>query len=235
MQSLYPPNYFKIPTHDFFQDKLTYLPLPINPKLFTKIGDHVKIGDLIAEGEEPEWVQTLAVFDKKLLRKESWHTKIKKLDEQIKKGEHIIYDTLPWNWKNNLRSPLQGTISAISPFTGTISIRKTAAPVYLYSHINGIITNIINNKTIEIKASYSAINDIIAHGKSVWGTLQKYTPDIFSKPNKNRSKVILYTNEVLQNDMIIKIEKYGFAGIIGNAPSFSTFHNLIKKRNKKSR
>lgn len=148
--------------------------LPLKGEVVASVGDRVSPDAVVARTELPGIMQTLRVAEflglepgdvGKVLR-------IKEGDE-VDRG-HVIAETksLFGLLKNELKSPIAGTVELISPVSGHVGVRHRPSPIEVTAYIPGQIVETIPEEGVVIETAGALIQGIFGVGGEKTGEIK---------------------------------------------------------------
>ncbi|OHB73922.1 MAG: hypothetical protein A2W17_05390 [Planctomycetes bacterium RBG_16_41_13] len=195
--------------------------LPLLGDVLVKKGAALKAEDVVAVTHLPGKVHvTNAVNRLGIQPKDLTDYMLKKEGDSVQKNEPIA-ETRPWlkMMKSVLQSPITGTIETISTVTGQILLREPPRPIEVYSHIDGIVTEIMEKEGVVVETVGAFIQGIFGVGGETVGELAIAvdSPDDVVTAEKIRSEYkgkIIVGGAFVEYDTIEKAKTIGVKGII---------------------
>lgn len=136
--------------------------LPLKGEVLVKKGDIVKADDIVARTELPGDVERLNFAGKLgVTPKESLAFLKAEIGAEIK-TDQIIAESKGFFglFKSTIRSPIDGTLEALSEITGMMTLRKPPKPVEVDAYIDGKVVEVIENEGVIIEAPATFIQGI---------------------------------------------------------------------------
>ena len=188
--------------------------LPMKGNVHLKIGDIVKSDEIVASTELPGNVQMLNVANKLNIEPENVpECMLAELDESISKGQIIAESKGIFGmFKNQLKSPIDGTLANVSEITGQAILSEPPIPVEVDAYTSGTITEVENEEGVTIETEGVLAQGILGIGGENRGILKVVT----SSPN-----------DELTVDMINESHK-GMILLGGGFINFNTFNHAKK-------
>ncbi|MDE0470084.1 MAG: hypothetical protein OYL97_23800 [Candidatus Poribacteria bacterium] len=147
--------------------------LPLEGEVLVEIGATVEAEDIVAKADLPGNVQLLNVAN--LLSvppEEVAEYMLKSVGEAVSEDE-IIATTkgLFGLFKSQARSPIDGTIEAVSDVTGQVILREPPIPVEVKAYTNGTVTETVPNEGVTVETYGTYIQGIFGVGGETVGNL----------------------------------------------------------------
>ena len=147
--------------------------LPLEGEVIVEAGATVQAKDVVAKADLPGNVQLLNVANLlSVPAEEITEYMLKPVGETIVKDE-IIATTkgLFGLFKSQARSPIDGTIEAVSDVTGQVILREPSVPVEVKAYTDGTVTEITPNEGVTVETYGSYIQGIFGVGGETIGNL----------------------------------------------------------------
>ena len=147
--------------------------LPLEGDVLVEAGTTVKAEDVVAKADLPGNVQLLNVANLlSVSAGEVIEYMLKPVGEAITKDE-IIATTkgLFGLFKSQARSPIDGTIEAVSDVTGQVILREPPIPVEVKAYTDGTVTEIAPNEGVTVETYGTYIQGIFGVGGETVGNL----------------------------------------------------------------
>ncbi len=147
--------------------------LPLEGEVLVETGATVQAEDVVAKADLPGNVQLLNVANLlSVPAEEITEYMLKPVGETIVKDE-IIATTkgLFGLFKSQARSPIDGTIEAVSDVTGQVILREPPIPVEVKAYTDGMVTEIAPNEGVTVVTYGSYIQGIFGVGGETIGNL----------------------------------------------------------------
>ena len=147
--------------------------LPLEGEVLVQAGAIVKAEDVVAKADLPGNVQLVNVAN--LLSvppEEITEYMLKSIGETVSEGE-IIATTkgLFGLFKSQARSPIDGTIEAVSDVTGQVILREPPIPVAVKAYTDGTVTETVPNEGVTVETYGTYIQGIFGVGGETIGNL----------------------------------------------------------------
>ena len=147
--------------------------LPLEGEVLVEIGATVEAEHIVAKADLPGNVQLLNVAN--LLSvppEEIAEYMLKSVGEAVSEDE-IIATTkgLFGLFKSQARSPIDGTIEAVSDVTGQVILREPPIPVEVKAYTNGTVTETVPNEGVTVETYGTYIQGIFGVGGETVGNL----------------------------------------------------------------
>ncbi len=170
--------------------------LPIKGKITKQVGDILKPGDVVATTDLPGNVQMLKIAN--LLNigpADVPDVMLVKEGDKVEKGQMIAEtEGLFGFFKSDVKSPIDGTVEAISDVTGQIVMREAPIPVEVDAYMSGTVKEIIPDEGVIVEADAAFIQGIFGIGGESRGTMeilvdnreQELTTDLLNESHKGK-------------------------------------------------
>ena len=208
--------------------------LPLEGEVLVEAGAIVQAEDVVAKADLPGNVQLLNVANLlSVPAEEVIEYMLKPVGETIVKDE-IIATTkgLFGLFKSQARSPIDGTIEAVSDVTGQVILREPPVPVEVKAYTDGTVTEIASNEGVTVETYGSYIQGIFGIGGETVGNLTVAV----SSPNDELATGqilpehrddILVGGSLVTTDAIQKAIQQGVKGIIAGGIDDSDLRELL--------
>ena len=208
--------------------------LPLQGEVLVEAGTTVQAEDVVAKADLPGNVQLLNVANLlSVPAEEITEYMLKPIGETIAKDE-IIATTkgLFGLFKSQARSPIDGTIEAVSDVTGQVILREPPIPVEVKAYTDGTVTEITPNEGVTVETYGSYIQGIFGVGGETVGNL---TVAVSSPSDELAAEQILpeHRNNILlggslvTTDAIQKAIQQGVKGIIAGGIDDADLRELL--------
>ena len=170
--------------------------LPIKGKITKQVGDLLKPSDVVATTDLPGNVQMLKIAN--LLNigpADVPDVMLVKEGDKVDKGQMIAEtEGLFGFFKSDVKSPIDGTVEAISDVTGQIVMREAPIPVEVDAYMSGTVKEIIPDEGVIVEADAAFIQGIFGIGGESRGTMeilvdnreQELTTDLLNESHKGK-------------------------------------------------
>lgn len=148
--------------------------LPLKGVVVTQIGEEVVPDAVVARTELPGIMQTLRVAEFMGLEPADVAKALKiKEGDVVEKGQ-VIAETrsLFGLMKNELKSPIAGTVELISPVSGHVGVRQKPTPVEVTAYIPGRIVDTIPEEGVVVETTGALIQGIFGVGGEKIGEIR---------------------------------------------------------------
>ena len=208
--------------------------LPLEGEVLVETGARVEAEDVIAKADLPGNVQLLNVAN--LLSvppEEVAEYMLKSVGEAVSEDE-IIATTkgLFGLFKSQARSPIDGTIEAVSDVTGQVILREPPIPVEVKAYTNGTVTETVPNEGVTVETYGTYIQGIFGVGGETVGNLvvisqssgdQLTAEQILSEHQDN----IVVGGSLVTTDAIQKAIQQGVKGVIAGGIDDADLRKLL--------
>ena len=208
--------------------------LPLEGEVLVEAGARVKAEDVVAKADLPGNVQLLNVAN--LLSvppNEIAEHMLKPVGEPVSKDE-IIATTkgLFGLFKSQARSPIDGTIEAVSDVTGQVILREPPIPVEVKAYTDGTVTETVPTEGVTVETYGTYIQGIFGVGGETVGDLvmvaKSSSDDLTAEqilPEHRDS--ILVGGSLVTTDAIQKAIQHGVRGIIAGGIDDADLRELL--------
>ncbi len=208
--------------------------LPLQGEVLVEAGTTVQAEDVVAKADLPGNVQLLNVANLlSVPAEEVIEYMLKPVGETITKDE-IIATTkgLFGLFKSQARSPIDGTIEAVSDVTGQVILREPPIPVEVKAYTDGTVTEIVPNEGVTVETYGTYIQGIFGVGGETVGNLtvavaapsaELAAEQILPEHRDN----ILVGGSLVTTDAIQKAIQQGVKGIIAGGIDDADLRELL--------
>ena len=208
--------------------------LPLQGEVLVEAGTTVQAEDVVAKADLPGNVQLLNVANLlSVPAEEVIEYMLKPIGEAITKDE-IIATTkgLFGLFKSQARSPIDGTIEAVSDVTGQVILREPPIPVEVKAYTDGTVTEIVPNEGVTVETYGTYIQGIFGVGGETVGNLtvavaapsdELAAEQILPEHRGN----ILVSGSLVTTDAIQKAIQQGVRGIIAGGIDDADLRELL--------
>ena len=208
--------------------------LPLEGEVLVETGATVDAEDVVAKADLPGNVQLLNVAN--LLSvppEEVAEYMLKSVGETVSEDE-IIATTkgLFGLFKSQARSPIDGTIEAVSDVTGQVILREPPIPVEVKAYTNGTVTETVPNEGVTVETYGTYIQGIFGVGGETVGNLvvisQSSGDELMAERilPEHRDN-ILVGGSLVTTDAIQKAIQQGVKGIIAGGIDDADLRKLL--------
>ena len=208
--------------------------LPLEGEVLVKAGTIVKAEDVVAKADLPGNVQLLNVANLlSVSPEEVTEYMLKPVGESVSKDE-IIATTkgLFGLFKSQARSPIDGTIEAVSDVTGQVILREPPIPVEVKAYTDGKVTETVPNEGVTVETYGTYIQGIFGIGGETIGNLvvvAKSSSDDLTVEQilpEHRDN-ILVGGSLVTTDAIHQAIEHGVKGIIAGGIDDADLRELL--------
>ena len=208
--------------------------LPLQGEVLVEAGAAVRAEDVVAKADLPGNVQLLNVANLlSVPAEEITEYMLKPVGETIAKDE-IIATTkgLFGLFKSQARSPIDGTIEAVSDVTGQVILREPPVPVEVKAYTDGTVTEIAPSEGVTVETYGTYIQGIFGVGGETIGNL---TVAVSSPSDELTAEQILPEHRdsilvggsLVPTDAIQKAVQHGVKGIIAGGIDDADLRELL--------
>ena len=147
--------------------------LPLPGAVLVTVGDEVRADSPVARAELPGKVQAVNVANLLgIAPDEIGEYLIKREGEPVQKDEVIAENKPLIKWfKTEVRSPIQGTIEAVSTVTGQVLLREPPHLLELLAYIDGTVVEVHPNQGVTVETTCSLVQGIFGIGGETRGDI----------------------------------------------------------------
>ena len=208
--------------------------LPLEGEVLVKAGTIVKAEDVVAKADLPGNVQLLNVANLlSVSPEEVTEYMLKPVGEAVSKDE-IIATTkgLFGLFKSQARSPIDGTIEAVSDVTGQVILREPPIPVEVKAYTDGKVTETVPNEGVTVETYGTYIQGIFGIGGETIGNLvvvAKSSSDDLTVEQilPEHRDSILVGGSLVTTDTIQQAIEHGVRGIIAGGIDDADLRELL--------
>lgn len=208
--------------------------LPLQGEVLVEVGAVVQAEDVVAKADLPGNVQLLNIANLlSVPAEEVIEYMLKPVGAAITKDE-IIATTkgLFGLFKSQARSPIGGTIEAVSDVTGQVILREPPIPVEVKAYTDGIVTEITPNEGVTVETYGTYIQGIFGIGGETIGNL---TVAVSSPSDELTGEQILseHRDDILVGGSLVTTEaiqeaiQHGVKGIIAGGIDDADLRELL--------
>ncbi len=147
--------------------------LPLPGAVLVNVGDAVRADSPVARAELPGKVQAVNVANLLgIAPDEIREYLVKREGEPVQKDEVIAENKPLIKWfKTEVRSPIPGTIEAVSTVTGQVLLREPPRLLELLAYIDGTVVEVHPNQGVTVETACSLIQGIFGIGGETRGDI----------------------------------------------------------------
>jgi hypothetical protein len=147
--------------------------LPLPGAVLVNRGDQVRSDQPVARAELPGKVYPINLANQLgIAPDEIKDYLVKKEGDHVAKDEILAENKPLIKWfKTEIRSPVAGTIEALSEVTGQVLLREPPRILNLLAYIDGTIVETIPRQGVVVESTCSLVQGIFGIGGEVWGEL----------------------------------------------------------------
>ena len=208
--------------------------LPMKGNVHLKIGDIVKSDEIVASTELPGNVQMLNVANKLNIEPENVpECMLAELDESISKGQIIAESKGIFGmFKNQLKSPIDGTLANVSEITGQAILSEPPIPVEVDAYTSGTITEVENEEGVTIETEGVLAQGILGIGGENRGILKVVTSSpndelTVDMINESHKGMILLGGGFINLSTFNHAKKMGVAGIVSGGFDYIDLSKIL--------
>lgn len=208
--------------------------LPLEGEVLVEAGSTVKAEDVVAKADMPGNVQLLNVANLlSIPPNEIAEYMLKSVDEVVSKDELIATTKgLFGIFKSQARSPIDGTIEAVSDVTGQVILREPPIPVEVKAYTDGTVTETISTEGVTVETYGTYIQGIFGVGGETVGDLvivaeaarDALTVERILPEHRDN---ILVGGSLVTTDAIQKAIQHGVSGIIAGGIDDADLRELL--------
>ncbi len=148
--------------------------LPMKGQVLVTPGQLVAADDIVARAEMPGMLHTIRAAQMLQLEPQELENHlVKKPGEEVSAGEVIAATSGMWGlFKNEVRSPVAGTLEEVSVVSGYARIRERPRRIEVLAHLGGRIAEVVEGEGAIIEAQGALIQGIFGVGGERRGRLR---------------------------------------------------------------
>ncbi|RME71178.1 MAG: hypothetical protein D6776_10590 [Planctomycetota bacterium] len=147
--------------------------LPLEGTVTRAVGDRVAADDVVAETHLPGDVHSVNVVNRLGISPgEIERYMCKREGDPVRKGEPIARSTALFGLlKNEVPSPIDGTVENVSSVTGQVLLRTAPKPVQVRAFVDGTVVEVEPGEGAVIETVATFVQGIFGVGRETWGEL----------------------------------------------------------------
>ena len=208
--------------------------LPMKGNVHFKVGEMVKSQDIVASTEIPGNVQMINVSKKLNIEPDNvLECMLVELDESIIKDQVIAESKGVFGlFKQQLKSPINGTLANVSEITGQAIIAEPPIPVEVDAYISGKIIDVMDAEGVTIETEGVMIQGILGIGGENRGELMVLTKSPKDELTLNmilpdhKGKIIV-GGSFMSHEVFEKAKKVGVSGIITGGFDYQNLSRIL--------
>jgi hypothetical protein len=208
--------------------------LPMKGVVHLKIGDIVKPDNVVASTEIPGNVQMVNVASKLNVEPDNVpECMLVELDENISKNQIIAESKgILGMFKNQLKSPIDGTLSNVSEITGQAILSEPPIPVEVDAYTSGTVTAVEDEEGVTIETEGVLAQGILGIGGENRGILEVVTAspneELTSEMIKDSHKgMVLVGGSFLTMSTFEHAKKMGVSGIVSGGFDYTDLSKIL--------
>ena len=208
--------------------------LPLKGVVHLNVGDVVKPDEVVASTELPGNVQMVNVANKLNIEPEDVpKCMLVKLDEKISKNQIIAESKGIFGiFKNQLKSPIDGTLTSVSEITGQAILSEPPIPVEVDAYTSGTITSIEIDEGVTIETEGVLVQGILGIGGENRGILEvvtsspndELTADMIQESHKDK---VIVGGSFLTMSTFEHAKKVGVSGLISGGFDYIDLSKIL--------
>ncbi len=208
--------------------------LPLKGVVHLNVGDVVKPDEVVASTELPGNVQMVNVANKLNIEPEAVpECMLVELDEKISKNQIIAESKGIFGmFKNQLKSPIDGTLSNVSEITGQVILSEPPIPVEVDAYTSGTVTNVEDEEGVTIETEGVLAQGILGIGGENRGILEvvtaspndELTVDMIHESHKDK---VLIGGSFLTMNTFKHAKEMGVSGIISGGFDYLDLSKIL--------
>ena len=208
--------------------------LPLEGEVLVQAGATVKAEDVVAKADLPGNVQLVNIANLLGIPPEAIAEYMLKSVGEVVSEEEIIATTkgLFGLFKSQARSPIDGTIEAVSDVTGQVILREPPIPVEVKAYTDGTVTKTAPNEGVIVETFGTYIQGIFGIGGEVVGNLTVVAESPSSELTAEQilpehQANILVGGSLVTTETIQKAIQQGVKGIIAGGIDDADLRELL--------
>ena len=208
--------------------------LPLKGKVLVGIGDNVDIDTVVASTDIPGNVQMINVAKKLDIEPNAINEyMLVNIDDKISKGQVIAESKgLFGFFKNDIKSPINGSIANISDVTGQAILSEPHVPIEVKAYVSGQIKSIFLDEGVSVSSKGALVQGILGIGGENQGEIEivvdsrdkALTSDKINESHKNK---IIVGGSFLDEEAFEKAKKIGVSGIVVGGFNYESLSNIL--------
>jgi hypothetical protein len=148
--------------------------LPLKGEVVVKAGDRVRSEQVVARTELPGNVHSVNVANLlSVLPEEVPSRMIKQPGQPVERDEVIARSaTLFGLFKSSVKSPISGTVEAVSEVTGQVLLREPPIPVEVDAYVDGTVVEVRPEEGVVVETHASLVQGIFGIGGEAFGVIE---------------------------------------------------------------
>ena len=208
--------------------------LPLEGEVLVQAGATVKAEDVVAKADLPGNVQLVNIANLLSIPPEAIAEYMLKSIGEIVSEDEIIATTkgLFGFFKSQARSPINGTIEAVSDVTGQVILREPPIPVEVKAYTDGTVTETVPSEGVTVETYGTYIQGIFGIGGETVGNLtvvaespsDALTPEQILPEHKDN---ILVGGSLVTTETIQQAIQQGVKGLIAGGIDDADLRELL--------
>ncbi len=147
--------------------------LPIPGAILAEQGKTVASAEVVARAELPGKVHVVNVVNLLgILPEDLKDFMVKREGDRVEKDEALAENKPFIKWfKTEVRSPITGSVEAVSSVTGQVILREPPRQLDLSAYLDGTVAEVIPGQGIRVETACAFIQGIFGVGGETWGEL----------------------------------------------------------------
>lgn len=195
--------------------------LPLKGRVMSSIGDQVNPEDVVAGTELPGIMQTVRAAETLGLEPQELEPYLRvKVGDRVQRGSVLAESKSFFGlMKNEVKSPIEGTVELLSPVSGHIGIRYRPTPVEVKAYIQGQVVEIIPEEGVVVEACGALIQGIFGVGGERLGeiVMLAQSPDEVmdeSRITENLAGKVIVVGANITGAALTRASELGVAAIV---------------------
>src|SRR2546426_6309669 len=147
--------------------------LPVSGTVRVEAGETVTSAMVVARAELPGKVHVVNLVNQLgILPEDLPDYMVTREGDRVEQGD-VLAETKPFlKWfKTQVRTPIAGTVEAISTATGQVMLREPPRPVELFAYLDGTVAEVLPGQGVQVETTCAFIQGIFGIGGENWGDL----------------------------------------------------------------
>jgi hypothetical protein len=195
--------------------------LPLPGTLLVNVGDRVTSDQAVARAELPGKVYPINLANQLSIAPDEIKDYLVKQEGGSVQKDEILAENKPlikW-FKTEIRSPVTGTIEALSEVTGQVLLREPPRVLNLLAYIDGTVIETIAGQGVVVETTCSLVQGIFGIGGEAWGELlvavaspeESLTPSQLTTAMKGK---IVVGGAFLSAETMTRAKELGIIGLV---------------------
>lgn len=195
--------------------------LPLKGEVTVKAGDQLTPETIVAQTQLPGIMQTVRVAEQLSIEPQDLDRYIKVMvGDKVERGCIIAQSTSLFGLlKNEVKSPIDGTVELISATTGHVGVRFKPTPIEVTAYIQGKATEVIPEEGVVVETTGALVQGIFGVGGEKLGEIKVIvsSPDEVTDEDKITEDLtgkVVIAGANITGAALRKAASYNIAGVV---------------------